>query len=40
MPVILEREQEWTDWLTGSEDDVRHLCDPIERPKLAYQRVS
>lgn len=40
MPVILEHDNEWTDWLTGSEDDARHLCDPIERPELTCHRVS
>ena len=39
MPVILENEQEWTDWLSGTEDDARHLCEPIERPALSANLV-
>ncbi len=39
MPIILEHEYEWIDWLTGTEDDARQLCEPIERPNLSSELV-
>ena len=39
MPVILTDEQEWLDWLIGTQHDVIRLCEPIERPDLNAERV-
>lgn len=34
MPVILETADEWQAWMHGSENDIKRLCDPLERSDL------
>jgi len=40
MPIILDSEEEWESWLAGDSDDVRRLCESLDRPELHGERAS